>query len=121
MPATWNLGISPPEMDSFSEISPALHFRRVLVAARAFNPNSHDAGHRDIGRCVNDPAPLAGRTGQRGLVIVGYVYFLHGAHLFVSIVNSVDSGHESEWGMAYAMPKNRTIFIPCKPLQQNTG
>ena len=86
MPATGNLGISPPEMDGFSEMTPALHFRRVVVAAGAFDPNSHDAGHRDVGRCVDGPTPLAGRTCQRGLVIVGNEYFMHGSYLFVFIL-----------------------------------
>jgi hypothetical protein len=108
-------------MDGFSEMTPALHFRRVVVAAGAFNSNSHDAGHRDIGRCVDGPAPLAGRTGQRGLVIVGYVYFLHGVHLLIVIVYSINQAHKSEKGMAHAMPKNRSESIPCKPLQQDTG
>jgi hypothetical protein len=96
MPATGDLGIRPTEIDRFSKMSPTLHFRRVLVAARAFNQNSHNAGHRNIGRCVNGPAPFTGRTCQRGFVIVGYEYLLHGAHLFISIVNSINSEHESE-------------------------
>jgi hypothetical protein len=108
-------------MNGFSEMSPPLHFRRVVVAAGAFDPNSHDAGHRDIGRCVDGPTPLTGRTGQRGLVIVGYVYFLHGVHLFIAIVNSRYSWHASERGIVRVLPKNRTNSIPCKPPQQRTG
>jgi hypothetical protein len=108
-------------MDGFSEMTPALHFRRVVVAAGAFDPNSHDAGHRDVGRCVDGPTPLAGRTGQRGLVVVGDVYFLHGVHLLIVIVKSIDQAHKCEWGMAHAMPKNLSESIPCKPLQQDAG
>jgi hypothetical protein len=66
---------------------------------------------------------LRSQAGQASVALLSLVTYIFCMVLtwFIVIVNSADSGYESERGMAYAMPKNRSESIPCKLLQQSPG